>query len=104
MRVGAFYIYIFFNIFASTVLYCFVCTNSFLLLRCLVIQRCHQSTASAAATTTAAKGHEVGVLSNTATPQELRSLQKNVTFNLEAMTALLDHDNHEMRAKFRYGS
>lgn len=42
-------------------------------------------------------------LNNRLPAQELRVAQSNVNFNVEAMTALLDHDNHEMRAKFRYG-
>lgn len=42
-------------------------------------------------------------LNNRLPTQDLRIAQTNVEFNVEAMTALVDHDNHEMRAKFRYG-
>ncbi|XP_047469325.1 acyl-coenzyme A oxidase 3, peroxisomal-like [Penaeus chinensis] len=40
-------------------------------------------------------------LNNRFPTQDLRMAQTSVDFNVEAMTALLDHDNHEMRAKFR---
>ncbi|KAK7065415.1 acyl-Coenzyme A oxidase [Halocaridina rubra] len=60
-----------------------------------------QSTAAAATASVVPKYQEIGSLSNKNSPQELRSAHTNYTFNVEAMTALLDHDNHEMRAKFR---
>ncbi len=34
-------------------------------------------------------------------PAELRAAVFQPSFDMEKMTALLDHDNHEMRAKFR---
>lgn len=40
-------------------------------------------------------------LNNRLPAQDLRMAQTSIDFNVEAMTALLDHDNHEMRAKFR---
>lgn len=42
-------------------------------------------------------------LNNRLPAQDLRMAQTSIDFNVEAMTALLDHDNHEMRAKFRCG-
>lgn len=40
-------------------------------------------------------------LNNTMTPAEIREKLISPTFPLEKMTALLDHDNHQMRADFR---
>ncbi|KAG7172497.1 acyl-coenzyme A oxidase 3, peroxisomal-like [Homarus americanus] len=45
--------------------------------------------------------HPHGSLSNQSPPMDLRSAQSVCNFNIEEMTALLDHDNHEMRTKFR---
>jgi len=40
-------------------------------------------------------------LSNTMTPAEIRNKLLSPSFPVEKMTALLDHDNHQMRADFR---
>jgi len=40
-------------------------------------------------------------LSNTEPPAAIRDAWQKPKFNLQAMTDLLDHDNHEMRQKFR---
>ena len=40
-------------------------------------------------------------LSNTSAPSELRSSWPKPAFDVAAMRHLLDHDNHEMRDKFR---
>lgn len=56
-----------------------------------------QSTAAAATP----KVNYDGSLSNRISPPNLRAAQSNYSFNVKAMTALLDHDNHEMRARFR---
>ena len=40
-------------------------------------------------------------LSNTMTPEEIRNKLLSPSFPIEKMTALLDHDNHQMRADFR---
>ena len=40
-------------------------------------------------------------LSNTETPASIRDAWQKPQFPVESMTALLDHDNHEMRAQFR---
>ena len=44
---------------------------------------------------------EIAGLSNRLSPPEIRSSLTNPTFNLSAMTNLLDHDNQEMRSQFR---
>ncbi|XP_063847738.1 uncharacterized protein LOC135092899 isoform X2 [Scylla paramamosain] len=51
--------------------------------------------------TTAQKEAITESLSNRLSPIELRAAQSRMTFDLPAMTALLDHDNHDMRKKFR---
>lgn len=65
--------------------------------RCAGVQR-WQSTAAAAAAATTPRNEP---LSNRTPPQELRAAQSIYNFNVQAMTELLDHDNHAMRAKFR---
>ena len=40
-------------------------------------------------------------LSNTMTPEEIRNKLLSPSFPIEKMTALLDHDDHQMRADFR---
>jgi len=40
-------------------------------------------------------------LKNTMTPEEIRTSLMTPSFPVEKLTALLDHDNHDMRAKFR---
>jgi len=40
-------------------------------------------------------------LSNTMTPEEIRTKLLSPSFPIPKMTALLDHDNHQMRADFR---
>ena len=40
-------------------------------------------------------------LSNTMPPAELREKQKVSTFDTAKLTHLLDHDNHEMRDRYR---
>ncbi|KAK8731425.1 hypothetical protein OTU49_007604, partial [Cherax quadricarinatus] len=54
-----------------------------------------QSTSAVAATSSAEP------LSNRTPAEDLRAVQSTYSFNVQAMTTLLDHDNHEMRAKFR---
>ncbi|KAK3872008.1 hypothetical protein Pcinc_022888 [Petrolisthes cinctipes] len=58
-----------------------------------------QSTAAAAAA--ADRNQRVVSLDNKRPPQELRAAQTTHSFDVKSMTALLDHDNHDMRAKFR---
>lgn len=51
--------------------------------------------------TAAQSAQDAAALNNRVAPVDLRAAQSRVTFDLPAMTALLDHDNHEMRKKFR---
>lgn len=66
-----------------------------------VVQRWQSTAAAVATANTEPKSAKIGSLSNQSPPQELRSAHSSYTFNVKAMTALLDHDNHEMRAQFR---
>lgn len=46
-------------------------------------------------------GSNLPKLSNTEPPAAIRAAWQKPDFNLESMTHLLDHDNHDMRQKFR---
>lgn len=69
--------------------------------RVLSVTQRWQTSAAATAANVTPNYQSIGPLSNQAPPKDLRAAQTNYTFDIDAMTALLDHDNHEMRAKFR---
>jgi len=50
---------------------------------------------------TAASSAPMVKLNNTMTPEEIRTKLLSPSFPIPKMTALLDHDNHQMRADFR---
>lgn len=50
---------------------------------------------------TTAQQASADTLNNRYLPDDLRGAQSRVAFDVPAMTALLDHDNHDMRKKFR---
>ncbi|XP_076068210.1 uncharacterized protein LOC143040727 [Oratosquilla oratoria] len=56
---------------------------------------------SSAAASAAVETSDRVSLTNRNPPEQLRAALTNTAFNLDAMTKLLDHDNLEMRAKFR---
>lgn len=66
--------------------------------RCQSTTSRKQSTAAAAASK---ENDNMLTLSNRLSPEELRQSQTTATFNVEAMTHILDHDNHDMREQFR---
>lgn len=67
--------------------------------RCQSTTSRKQSTAAAAATKE--NGQSMVTLSNRQSTEDLRLSQTHASFNLQDMTNILDHDNHDMRAKFR---
>lgn len=58
-------------------------------------------TAAAAASSPSSPSEALVSLSNTSPPSELRSSWPKPDFDVAAMRHLLDHDNHDMRDKFR---
>lgn len=65
---------------------------------CCFLEYSQQWQSTAAATKA---GDKFGSLDNRQPPQALRAAQTTHSFDIKSMTALLDHDNHDMRAKFR---
>ena len=65
----------------------------------------HPSTSSLTPSSTlsssSASSEALVSLSNTSPPSDLRSSWPKPAFDVAAMRQLLDHDNHEMRDKFR---
>merc|ERR1711970_1640207 len=67
----------------------------------LLIREGHEKDVLINSVRTASSAAPMVKLNNTMTPEEIRTKLLSPSFPIPKMTALLDHDNHQMRADFR---
>jgi len=67
----------------------------------LLVREGHERDVLVNSCRTAASAAPMVKLTNTMTPEEIRTKLLSPSFPIPKMTALLDHDNHQMRADFR---